>query len=66
LLIDIGVQDTCFHVDNAMTCYRQLQNIYAAAGAADRLALDLFPGGHAWGGNLSHKFFGTHLGAIQF
>lgn len=62
LLIDIGVHDTCFHVDNAMTCYRQLQNIYEAAGAADRLTLDFFPGGHAWGGNLSQNFFSTHLG----
>lgn len=61
LLIDIGGQDTCFHIDNAMECFRQVKTIYEAAGAGDRLSLDFFPGGHAWGGNISRNFFGTHL-----
>lgn len=63
LLIDIGAEDTCFHVDGAMECYRQVKAVYAAAGAPDHLALDLFPGGHAWGGNVSRDFFGKHLGS---
>ena len=63
LLIDIGGQDTCFHVDNALECFRQVKAIYAAADASDRLALDFFPGGHSWGGNLSRGFFGAHLAA---
>lgn len=61
LLIDIGVYDTCFRVDNALACYRQLERIYEAAGASDRLSLDLHPGEHGWGGNKSRDFFGRYL-----
>ncbi|MFO7958754.1 MAG: alpha/beta hydrolase family protein [Candidatus Brocadiia bacterium] len=63
LLVDIGVHDTCFVVDTAMACYRQVKAIYEAAGAADRLELDLHGGEHAWGGNRSEGFFRRHLGA---
>ncbi|NKB71456.1 MAG: prolyl oligopeptidase family serine peptidase [Candidatus Latescibacteria bacterium] len=61
LLIDIGVHDTCFRVDTAMRCYRQVEKIYQAAGIADRLELDLHPGEHGWGGNLAEDFFKKHL-----
>jgi pimeloyl-ACP methyl ester carboxylesterase len=61
LLIDIGANDTCFKVDTAMQCYRQVERIYAAAGASDRLALDLHPGEHGWGGNKSEAFFERYL-----
>jgi len=62
LLVDIGAYDTCFLVDTALACYRQVQSIYAAAGAAQRLELDLFPGEHGWGGNRSEAFFRRYLG----
>lgn len=65
LLIDIGLQDTVFHADNALACFGQVKTIYHAAGAEPALALDLYPGGHAWGGNLSRKFFATHLSKIK-
>lgn len=61
LLIDIGAEDTCFHVDNALECFRQVKAIYQAAGAQQNLELDFFPGGHAWGGNRSEAFFSKHL-----
>ncbi len=62
LLIDIGANDTCFKVDTAMKCYKQLSSIYKAAGAEDHLELDLHPGEHGWGGNKSEAFFKAHLG----
>ncbi len=62
LLITIGANDTCFKVDTAMQCYRQLSTIYEAAGAPERLELDLHPGEHGWAGNKSEAFFGSHLG----
>jgi len=62
LLVDIGTYDTCFHVDNAMSCFRQVERIYEAAGSRERLQLDLFPGNHAWGGRLSERFFKQYLG----
>jgi hypothetical protein len=61
LLVDIGIYDTCFLVDNALACYRQVERIYRVAGAADRLELDLFPGEHGWGANKSIAFFRKHL-----
>lgn len=61
LLIDIGSHDTCFLVDTAMACFRQLERIYTAAGAADRLELDLFAGEHGWGDNRSEAFFKRYL-----
>jgi dienelactone hydrolase len=63
LLVDIGAYDDCFLLDSAMACHRRLRTIYAAAGAAEVLELDLFPGGHAWGGSRSADFFGRHLTA---
>lgn len=61
LLMDIGIHDNCFRLDNAMACFRKLEEIYRAAGAADHLELDLFPGAHSWGGNKSVAFFGRYL-----
>lgn len=61
LLVGVGVHDTCFKVDTAMACYKQVESIYQAAGAADNLELDLHPGEHGWGGNKSVTFFERHL-----
>lgn len=61
LLIDIGANDTCFKVDTAVKCYRRLEAIYQAAGAGDRLELDLHSGEHGWGGNKSEAFFTRYL-----
>jgi hypothetical protein len=61
LLVDIGVHDSCFLVDGALECFRKVETIYQAAGARDKLELDLFPGDHAWGGNKSIEFFCKHL-----
>jgi hypothetical protein len=63
LLVDIGAYDSCFLVDTAIACYHGVERIYAAADAAGRLELDLFPGEHGWGGNRSEAFFGKHLKA---
>jgi len=63
LLIDIGAYDTCFLADSSLACFKKLKRIYRAAGAADRLALDLFPGEHGWCGNSSVDFFSRYLNA---
>ena len=63
LLIDIGANDTCFKVEGAMMCQKQLKKIYRAAGASDRLELDFHPHEHSWGGNKSEAFFKKHLWA---
>jgi len=65
LLVDIGAYDSCFKVDTAMACYRQVEAIYKAAGAEDMLELDLHAGEHGWGANKSEAFFGKHLQATH-
>jgi hypothetical protein len=61
LLVEVGISDNCFLADDAMSCYREVEKIYSAAGARERLELDLFQGGHAWGANKSVDFFRKHL-----
>jgi dienelactone hydrolase len=61
LLVEIGLQDQCFLYEGASRCWGEVQKIYAAAGASEVLELDLFPGGHRWGGNKSVSFFRKHL-----
>ena len=61
LLIDIGVHDRGFKIDNSMRCYRQVEAIYNAAGASEALELDLHSSGHEWGANKSEAFFKRHL-----
>ena len=61
LLIEIAVHDRCFQIDSAMSCFRELESIYGAAGVRDRLELDLFEGGHAWGGRKSISFFQNNI-----
>lgn len=61
LLVDVAANDTCFVVDTALTCFRQVEKIYKAAGAAKQLELDLFAGEHSWGGHKSEAFFKKHL-----
>jgi hypothetical protein len=65
LLVDIGVYDSCFRIDGALECYRQVESIYQAAGCSENLELDLFSGEHAWGANKSQSFFRKHLASEQ-
>jgi dienelactone hydrolase len=61
LLVDLGANDSCFKIDSAFECYKQVEAIYAAAGASQMLELDLHFGNHGWGGNRSLRFFEKHL-----
>ncbi|MCK5803659.1 MAG: hypothetical protein KAI66_12535 [Lentisphaeria bacterium] len=62
LLVDVGANDSCFRVDTAMACYRQVAAVYEVANAQDGLELDLHAGEHGWGGNKALGFFQEHLG----
>lgn len=61
LLIDIGVRDSCFTVDSTMEAKKQIEKIYAAADASDKLLFDIHPNEHAWGANEAEGFFRKHL-----
>jgi dienelactone hydrolase len=57
LCCEMGEQDQCFVIDDARAAFAQVERIYAAAGAADRLIADIFPGGHEWSGRKSFAWF---------
>ena len=61
LLVEVGKKDECFLMDSALSCYRELEKIYTAAGATDRLELDLFEGGHQFAGGKAFRFFDKYL-----
>ena len=61
LLIEIGVDDDCFKVESAKSCFKELEKIYSAAACVDKLELDLFEGGHQWSGRKTFEFFRKYL-----
>jgi dienelactone hydrolase len=65
LLVEIGTFDDCFKLDSAMSCFHEVERIYESAGVRDTLELDLFEGGHGWGGNKSVEFFRRNLGSAD-
>ena len=60
-LVEVGELDDCFVKDDALRCYADVERIYAAAGAADKLDLDLHPGGHAFSGAKAFDWFARWL-----
>jgi dienelactone hydrolase len=61
LLIESGTYDTCFPVEPVLRAHDHLRRIYRAAGAEDRLHIDLFIGGHQHHGPSAREFFAEHL-----
>lgn len=61
LLIDMGIYDECFYIQDLMKGYEGVQRIYKAAGAQDVLDADVHPDGHSFGGNKAFAFFKKYL-----
>jgi len=61
LLIDMGIYDECFYLQDLMKGYEGVKKIYEAAGAEDKLWVDIHSGPHAFGGNKAIEFFKTYL-----
>jgi len=57
LCVEMGEEDQCFVIDDAKAAFAQVERIYAAAGASDRLISDVFAGGHEWSGRKSFAWF---------
>jgi hypothetical protein len=58
----MGELDTCFVIDDMRAAYAQVERIYAAAGASDRLDADIHPSAHAWSGRKAFDWFDRWLG----
>lgn len=61
LMVDIAAFDDCFLLPSAVACVDRVEGIYAAAGASDRFARQLFDIGHGWQQRDSEGFFARHL-----
>jgi hypothetical protein len=61
LLLDMGIFDECFYIQDQMEGYERLKRIYAAAGVPERLEADIHPDGHSYGGHKAPAFFARYL-----
>lgn len=61
LLLEMGIYDDCFFLEDQLKGYEGVKAIYKAAGCADKLDIEIFPGPHAYGGNKAVKFFQQYL-----
>lgn len=59
LLAEIGKQDRCFNVDEAIDCSKEVSKIYKAAKVPQNYEVDLFDGGHQFSGKKALNFFGS-------
>jgi len=61
LLIEMGLHDTCFPIENLLAGYDHVRTIYRAAGCENNLEADIHPGGHAFAANKAFGFFDRYL-----
>lgn len=61
LLVEMGIYDNCFYIQDLLKGYEGVKRIYEAAGAEDALWSDIHPGPHAFAGNKAFEFFREHL-----
>ena len=61
LLIEMGIRDDCFSIDDMVPGAERVRRIYDAAGAADALHLEIHPGPHAFAGGQAFEFFERYL-----
>ena len=61
LLLEMGIYDDCFYIQDLLKGHAAVKRIYEAAGVADCLWTDIFPGPHAFGGNKAFEFFHRYL-----
>jgi len=61
LLIEMGIHDTCFPIEDQLRGYEGVKRIYQAAGAAEMLWADIHPNEHAFAANKAYEFFERYL-----
>lgn len=62
LLMEAGKDDRIFPLHGTLRAYEQLQGVYRLLEAEDRLALDLFEGGHEISGSMAYDWFARMWG----
>ena len=61
LLLEMGIYDNCFYIQDMLAGYAGVRRIYEAAGVADDLWTDVFPGPHGFSGRKAFDFFRKYL-----
>lgn len=61
LLVEFGMWDEGFRIDDTVKGIKPLKNVYRAAGAADKVEVEIHASGHAFGGKRAFSFFDEHL-----
>ena len=61
LLIEMGIFDTCFFIEDQLKGFDGVKRIYEAAGVADLLWDDVHPNEHGFAGNKAYDFFERYL-----
>jgi hypothetical protein len=61
LLLEMGIYDECFYLQDMMKGYEGVKKIYDTAGAGDKLWTDIHSGPHAFGENKAVEFFKKYL-----
>ena len=65
MLVQSGFADQCFAIDTAVEAHQEVRSIYRAAGAEDRLMIDIFPGQHDLNPTTAEAFFAKWLGPVK-
>jgi len=61
LLIEMGIYDNCFLIQDTLKGFEGVRRIYEAAGAGDKLWSDVKSGPHAFAANKAFAFFRQYL-----
>jgi hypothetical protein len=61
LLVDMGIYDNCFYIQDLLEGYKGIEEIYKAAGSEEKLWTDIHQGQHSFGGNKAAEFFKKYL-----
>ena len=61
LLIEMGIYDACFPLQDTVKGFEGVREIYRAAGAEENLYSEIFAGGHAFAGGKAPGFFKKYL-----
>ena len=61
LLIEMGIHDTTFPIEDTLAGYEGVKRVYQAAGAGQDLWADMHPGEHAFAANKAYDFFARYL-----
>ncbi|MGQ9629834.1 MAG: alpha/beta hydrolase family protein [bacterium] len=61
LLVEMGVHDTCFPIEDQLIGFSGIKRIYEAAGVPENLWSEVHPGEHAFAGGKAFSFFKKYL-----